>query len=376
MPSDHDIGKAQIRLEVDASRVKQQLDEAKAEVTQSTEKIERDVKDKVGGGFEEAGKKIEDSTRGVRKFSGAISSTVGTLTSLLGAATAIFGVVKLLERATDNIQGQAERIGHLLPGVEAAIQAGEQQLDNGRQATLAEIALKEKIAKLDEAKAETERRGLLIATNRSKELAFQAGLDLSGYTLKSRQLQLIDEERRQTVAQLGSLRERLRSEYESNQLAEKRAAIASAIKDQMDAIAESMMGQEEQIQGAYRRMYEQLSGVRDDIAESDYQRYLGIIAAKRDAELKAIRDAADAQAKADQERTQREEDARRERERKERESAEKMARAQADAIAKAVGSALDQIGSKVDALNDNTSHTLDALLRHVEVAVSNMGVGS
>ena len=93
-----EIGRAKIVVEADTEGVKASISDAKEEIKSAGSAGEQ-AGNQIGGGFKSAGEKIEESTEGVRKFAGAISSTVGILTGLTGAFTVLISLATAFGRS-------------------------------------------------------------------------------------------------------------------------------------------------------------------------------------------------------------------------------------------------------------------------------------
>ncbi len=231
MAGSNHLGDAVVRIVGDTAPLDASLSEARGQVEAETAAMGEDAEKNVGGGFEKAGEKIAESTKGVRKLQSAISSTVGIVTGLVGSLAAVLGVLRLIEKATDNLRGQGERIGGLLPEIAARLKANAEAIEQGRKITDAEVALQAKLLALAVAKEETEKRGNVFATNHSKELAQQAGVAIDYYTTKKQQLLLIQQESELAEHQLRSLQQRLRHEHEITMEKERRAALPELFED-------------------------------------------------------------------------------------------------------------------------------------------------
>jgi len=107
MPSDNEIAKAKITVEADVSGVKAAISDAKSEVGSMADDIEESAA-RGAGAFDSMGSKIDSSTAGVRKFSGAISGAVGAVTSLLGVLGVLISVlttlIALLKRKSERLK--------------------------------------------------------------------------------------------------------------------------------------------------------------------------------------------------------------------------------------------------------------------------------
>lgn len=216
------LGDTYVDIHGNPDSLNRTLDETKARVESDTEQMGTAAEKNIGGGFKKAGERVGESTAEVGKLREAITATVSKVTSLVGALASTLGLLKIIEKSVDYIRGQGQRIGGLLPEVEARLKATAAELENGRKITAAEVDLNAKLVALAAAKEETERRGNVFATNRSKELAFQAGVDVGAYTTKSEQLKLLQRETDLTTSQLRQLQQRLRLEYQISQEQERR----------------------------------------------------------------------------------------------------------------------------------------------------------
>ena len=96
MPGPNEIGKAKITVEADVSGVSGPINQAKGEVDKLGDSAQT-AGDKLDGSFSRAGEAIEESTKGLRKFVGALSSVVGV-------ATAVVGILALFRGAIAKVQ--------------------------------------------------------------------------------------------------------------------------------------------------------------------------------------------------------------------------------------------------------------------------------
>ena len=88
------IGDAFVDIHGNPVPLEQDLKKAKGAVEKETATMGASVEKNLGGGFTKAGQKIEDATAGVRKFSGAISSSLGVVTAMVGGITLLVGGLK------------------------------------------------------------------------------------------------------------------------------------------------------------------------------------------------------------------------------------------------------------------------------------------
>jgi len=140
------VGEARVDVTADTSQLKRGLDEARSDVNQFGTDAEAAGK-KAGGAFEDVGSKIDGSTAGARKFSGAISGAVGAATALVGAFTAIVGLVALAtagvvalakslkdarsdtDKLADGLDKSVVNIEENIRATEAALQALQKRIE-------------------------------------------------------------------------------------------------------------------------------------------------------------------------------------------------------------------------------------------------------
>lgn len=106
MAGPNEIAKAYVVIEPDLSALKSVGTQVKTELKGAGEAADQ-AGDQMSSAFERAGKRIEDSTAGIRKFAGALSSTVGVLTAVTGAITGLAGVLLLLKTRQEDAQQKA-----------------------------------------------------------------------------------------------------------------------------------------------------------------------------------------------------------------------------------------------------------------------------
>lgn len=136
------IGDTFVDVHANTDPLKQDLKGAEKVVTDSTAKME--------GGFTKVGTKIEGATAGVRKFSGAISSSVGAVTALVGSFAALVGIIAIIKKGTEAIQNHFVKMSELSPGLAGALERQAALLDKQRADTPVEASFREKIAELEE----------------------------------------------------------------------------------------------------------------------------------------------------------------------------------------------------------------------------------
>lgn len=97
------LGTATVSVKVDTTEVKPALEATKQEVSEATSTMGTDAEKNVGGGFQAAGEKIKETTKGIRTLSSAITATAGIITGLVG-------VVGLVAAAFKTAAEEAERM--------------------------------------------------------------------------------------------------------------------------------------------------------------------------------------------------------------------------------------------------------------------------
>lgn len=113
-----------------------QIDADMRDVRQTVEKETKAAGDaaeqNIGGGFIRAGKQIESTTEGVRKFQGAISAVAGVYTGLLGTitliGTSIAGIISLVDKwfnGQKKTADEIERARDLYRDIDNALSAQE-----------------------------------------------------------------------------------------------------------------------------------------------------------------------------------------------------------------------------------------------------------
>jgi hypothetical protein len=108
MPTEETLGKLKYVIEADSSGVKKAVSESSGEFEKLADTSEKSG-ERVGGALESVGQKMEDSTAGLRKLSGAVSSSVGIFTALTGAVTGLAGVLLLLKNRQDAARESARQ---------------------------------------------------------------------------------------------------------------------------------------------------------------------------------------------------------------------------------------------------------------------------
>lgn len=107
MPDQNEVGRAKIVVDVDASGVQQAVDDAKQSVEEMGDAAES-TGSRVDGAFGRVGTKIEESTAGARKFTGAISGAIGAVTGLVSAftilSTLIGALIALFSRKAERVE--------------------------------------------------------------------------------------------------------------------------------------------------------------------------------------------------------------------------------------------------------------------------------
>jgi len=94
------VGEAYVELRADTTKLGPELEKLRSETAKTAKHVEGDTK-KIGDGFSDVGVKIENSTAGFRKFSGALSSTIGIFTGIAGSVAVVSGLIIGLSRNFD-----------------------------------------------------------------------------------------------------------------------------------------------------------------------------------------------------------------------------------------------------------------------------------
>lgn len=104
MAGPNEVAKAHVTIEGDISGLKESVQDAKKTVSEVGDAADN-AGSRVDGAFTKAGEKIEESTKGVRKFVGALSSVAGVATGLIGVvgllAGAFAGLTAILKKLND-----------------------------------------------------------------------------------------------------------------------------------------------------------------------------------------------------------------------------------------------------------------------------------
>lgn len=102
------IAETKVVIGADISGVKNAIPEVKKELQDAGDAAET-TGTRMSGAFGDVGQKIEDSTAGLRKFTGALSSTVGAVTAVTGAITGLAGILLLLKNRHDAAEEAARK---------------------------------------------------------------------------------------------------------------------------------------------------------------------------------------------------------------------------------------------------------------------------
>lgn len=122
MAGPEEVLKTKITVEADTSGVKQAVEDVKADVGDMADEVESSS-NRASGAFESMGTKIDNSTAGVRKFTGAVSGAVGAVTGLIGVFTTLAG---LLGTLIVLFKRKAERVEEL----KASYESVQQQIND------------------------------------------------------------------------------------------------------------------------------------------------------------------------------------------------------------------------------------------------------
>jgi len=122
------VGEAYVELRADSSKIQPELEKLRSETQKTAKQVEGDTK-RIGDGFDNVGKKVEKSTEGFRKFSGAISSTIGIWTGIAGAISLVVG---LLAAAAIGIKKFADAHS-AMPKARREIEKTRESLDRMRE---------------------------------------------------------------------------------------------------------------------------------------------------------------------------------------------------------------------------------------------------
>lgn len=117
-----EIGRAKIVVEADTEGVSASISDAKDEV-ESLGDAGESAGTKVGDGFDVAGTKIDESTAGLRKFSGAITGVIGSITGLVAVGTTLVAVLVKLASKAKAAQEEAFKLAGAYADVEQSINA-------------------------------------------------------------------------------------------------------------------------------------------------------------------------------------------------------------------------------------------------------------
>lgn len=104
------LGEAYIDVKVTTTNVDAGIDSAKVKVEEASKEIGQTAEREIGGGFQRIGLHIEEQTKGIRKFSGAISSTAGVVTSMIGVFGLVTTAITAIVALCDDWFGSAYRI--------------------------------------------------------------------------------------------------------------------------------------------------------------------------------------------------------------------------------------------------------------------------
>lgn len=102
------IAETKVVIGADISGVKNAIPEVKKELQDAGDAADV-TGTRMSGAFGDVGQKIENSTAGLRKFTGALSSTVGAVTAVTGAFTGLAGILLLLKNRHDAAEESARK---------------------------------------------------------------------------------------------------------------------------------------------------------------------------------------------------------------------------------------------------------------------------
>lgn len=121
MAGPEDIAKAKITVEADVSGVKNAVSDAKSEIGSMADDVESSSK-RASGALESMGTKIDNSTAGMRKLTGAISGAVGAVTSLISVfgilASVLTTLIALFKRKAERIKELSDNYENLRTQIE------------------------------------------------------------------------------------------------------------------------------------------------------------------------------------------------------------------------------------------------------------------
>jgi len=367
----HKIAEAYVEIGANISPIEQGLDEARTKTETATKQIGTSAEKNIGGGFEKAGKAIEDSTQGVRKFQGALSSTVGVVTGLIGTVTSLVAVIALAAKGAKEVREHFERQAVLADEITAAL---ERQAD-------ALVSLRPNAPTPGEARLQSEIDDLQSLRDKGR-ISITRGNRLFD----------IDDEIDRKRAQLGQLRDRLNREAkEAIEAEEKRAEAierqAAAAKELSewkqlqagsDAKAKEIDAQREENERVRISLLEGEAQIRANAAEEE--RRINKQMADEQSEvmrsllsdrLDLVKRVADAQLQALRERSAAEERATQERERRERESVERIAKA----TERSLTSALERVSASQILDSSALQGSLDRMVRTLDAIHGSQGWG-
>jgi hypothetical protein len=227
------IAKASIEINADLDGLKKGVSDAKREVESAGDSGKK-AGATIGDSFGQAGKKIEGATSGVRKFTGALSSTVGAVTGVVGAVGSLIAVLSILKTKSEENQEQQRKARReyidLTDAVNKFTQAtfkSEQQMADSFDALARRI---------DDSKTLTE--------SRANDL-FKQALD----SFRSRGPE-INKAIRDAERQAALDAERILNESIRNQ--------ARVIRGAIDELNEGLLPEEDQIAAKYERIFSKI----------------------------------------------------------------------------------------------------------------------
>ncbi|MBO6739036.1 MAG: hypothetical protein JJ916_04165 [Phycisphaerales bacterium] len=299
MAGPNEVAKAHVTIEGDISGLKESVQDAKKTVNEVGDAADN-AGGRVDGAFTKAGEKIEESTKGVRKFVGALSSVAGVATGVIGVIGLVSGALVGMKAVLDKLTGGDE--GDRKAALPRAADLLEDLADKARGADQAMsqspgfVALANEIEDLE---------GSLEKLKRSLDglnSAGSAGIGAGSGSLRERQLTLqkirdVESDlaaKRQQQADL--LREIARGEGERAAAAEREAeslqktsATLEAIKQIGEGLAIDLLPENQQVRANASRQIEQIRKLAEDAGidlEDFYVRAaIAAIKEKRDREL-------------------------------------------------------------------------------------------
>jgi len=356
------LGEAYVEIRADDSKLSGDMDNAEQVVDQKSSKMGDDVKKKVGGGFKGIGDSIEGSTEGMRKFSGAISSTVGIATGLLGSFVAIFGIIKLIQVGASKITESFKKQSELAPDLTKALENQAQNIKKIREETVGEIALREKIKELSEESANVsvpvDSAQAVLEVQKAEEERLKKLVEL-----RKQYNDLVTRLNREALEKQSEEAEKI-SEKNARKLA------SNVLRSQLEQLRRSLLEPKEQIELRYDDLFKKINSMSDQLSKDEIERFTKIVNDRKSKELDALKDTADAKAKADKDRADAEAQRIADKERQEIESIQR----QADALERAMTNALKTIAGK-QTTGGNLAVPIKEVGRRIEAKIDSLKFG-